>query len=105
MKERDGSTGGGRAGKQSGKRALSLPLLLRLSHSAQLLPRASLVQLHPTGSLLLGVRSEHSALAVSGGHTEINGRERGTLQEMASHLGIQSITGEAFFRAYPRSQV
>lgn len=52
-------------------------------------PPGSPVQLHPTSSLVLGVRNGKYVLADPGGHSEFSDGDSGILQEMSSHLNIQ----------------
>lgn len=82
--------------KQRGKRACSLPLLLHLSHSAQLLPQPPQFSCIPLAacSWAWGVGTLHY-------ESEVSGKERGTLQEMASHVSIHTSQVEARVLAYP----
>lgn len=82
--------------QQRRKRALSLPLLLCLSHSAQLLPQPPQFSCIPlaAGSWAQGAGTLHY-------ESEISGKERGNLQEMASHLSTHRSQVEAIVLAYP----
>lgn len=86
-----------------GKRGLSLPLFLCLSHRAQLLPQpccSAALQQQPSPGWRAGTLH-----TVSDGHTEISRKKWGIFQEITSHLSIQSITEETFWRGYQRSQI